>query len=152
MEWIFSGISIAIILLILERIKNYKWSKPRLLLYYHINKGGPYRLSGGPLRREFTIILGIENKSKHKSASNINLNVSNLPDYLSFKNINTDLQDINPKDKIDVLISNALRIVEDSKKFDDIVFDYKVSSLDTKTVYKKIIISGKEIIDKVLKT
>ena len=142
-----AGIFILIAILIGLILKSIK---PNLKLYYIIQKSGDSKLAGGPWRKEFKITIGLENKSKYKSAMNVNLNV--FSENINFEFLETGSLVINPKDKMDILRSKRLIIFKNSQSYNDIIFDYEVSASDTRTVRKSTYISGDEIINKILKT
>jgi hypothetical protein len=58
---------------------------------------------------------------------------------------------INPKAKLEILRSKKYIIIKDSQIYSDIIINYELSSSEIKNVQKTIIISGKEIVNKVIK-
>jgi len=122
--------------------------KPKLKIFYVIQQLGRSRLSGGPWRVEFDITLGLENKNIYKSATNVNLSI--LSETNRFDPYEARSLSINPKAKLEILRSKRYMIIENSRTYNNIIIDYEVSASEIKTIQKTLVITGNEIIEKVL--
>jgi len=122
--------------------------RPKLKIFYVIQKIGSSRLAGGPWQEEFRIVIGLENKNRYKSATNVNLKILSETDHFD-PSVAKSLT-INPKEKFEVMNSKKYIIIKDSLTYSDIIIDYEISALEVKKIHKTIIVSGKEIVKKVL--
>jgi len=123
--------------------------KPKLKIFYIIEKIGESRSAGGPWREEFRIIIGLKNKNSYKSATNVSLKVLSEIDY--FSPSKAESLSINPKAELEILSSKRYIIIKDSLTYRDIKIDYELSASEIKSFQKTIIITGEEIIKRVLK-
>jgi hypothetical protein len=123
--------------------------RPKLKISYEIQRIGQSRLAGGPWREEFRIVIGLENKNSYKSATNVSFRILSEMDH--FDPFEASELTINPKAKLEILRSKKYIIIKDSQIYSDIIINYELSSSEIKNVQKTIIISGKEIVNKVIK-